>query len=203
MKYFIIYIIIGTASIFVLNSQPSALKELYRSQLSPSEKRFDNIFYDFEIKNLKKTYSNPAYYNIINNSDYKIIDKYKSVVYSEFSHGNLKGDFLPYEGNNFTDYRITGAGEYHNQKLGTIFGSIQYAKGIHKNIGWNAMRFPELYLPYISTDSIGGDYNYEDYKIEGGYSFNIKNWSIGFKGYFHGEEAYKKTDPRALNNTTW
>ncbi|MGV2541756.1 hypothetical protein FO502_20695, partial [Bacillus pumilus] len=84
-----------------------------------------------------------------------------------------------------------------------LSGRIQYAQGKHRNIGSSAMRLPELYFPYISTDSCGGDFKFDTYFAEGNYAFTLGKWTLGAKASFYGEQAYRPTDPRALNNTTW
>lgn len=105
------------------------------------------------------------------------------MISASYSNGCVEGDFLPYEGNAFTDFRLTGFGQYSIPSAGTLFGKVQYARGRHKNIGWNAMRHPELYLPYIATDSIGGDFHFEDYHVEGGYAFSLGNWHLEATGF--------------------
>ncbi len=184
-------------------AQTSILTERNRSELSPSETRYNRLSTDMNVRKARQLYSNPAFYEVARQDSFSLGTKYHSFVSTGYSNGDVEGDFLPYEGNAFQDYRLKGVGQYSLKNLGTIFGSVQYSRGKHEQIGWNTMRYPELYLPYVATDSIGGDYKYEDYLVEGGYAFNMSDWTFGVHGSFHGEQAYRKTDPRALNNTTW
>lgn len=187
-------------------SQTGTLVNRVRENISPSEERFNAIQFDTESKVQRELYANPAFYELLNqkkDSLWKEQARYKSVLMSGYANGELKGDFLPQEGNKFSDFRLLGAGEYSLAKAGTLFGRVQYVNGSDKNIGWNATRHPEIYAPYISTDSLGGDYRFEDYSIHGGYSFSIKDLFFGLSGQFRGEQAYRRTDPRAVNNTTW
>ena len=195
---------LGFAAMTTLQAQTSLLLERQKVSLSPSETRFNSSFDDMDTRRLSQLYSNPVYCEWVNTADSLMErSRYRSGVYTGYTNGKEKGDFLPYEGNGYNDYRIGATGEYALRFYGTLYGSAQYSRGKHKNIGWNAMRYPELYTPFISTDSIGGDFLYEDYLIKGGYGFTLGKWKLGVNGSFHGEQAHRKTDPRALNNTTW
>ena len=196
-------ILAGWLTTIHLQAQTSLLGDRLRDTFSPSEKRYDTQSMDMETRKLRQTYANPAFYDIARSDSSFQTGCYRSMISASYSNGRVEGDFLPYEGNAFTDFRLTGFGQYSIPSAGTLFGKVQYARGRHKNIGWNAMRHPELYLPYIATDSIGGDFHFEDYHVEGGYAFSLGNWHLGATGFFRGEQAYRKTDPRALNNTTW
>lgn len=176
--------------------------------ISPSEKRYNSISFNIEDNLQTALYDNPAYFELRNQYLLKHTadssrHNLKSALLSGYAYGDLNGDYLIQEGNCYNDFRISGIGEYSIASAGTLFGFVRYAKGQHKNIGWNAVRHPEQYAPYISTDSIGGDYRFEEYMIKGGFSFPIKNLYCGIDGFFRGEQAHKKTDPRTLNNTTW
>lgn len=175
---------------------------------SPSEKRYNAILFNIEDNMQAALYDNPAYYELHNqywlkNSAGSSRRNLKSALLSGYAYGKLDGDYLIQEGNRYNDFRLNGIGEYSIASAGTLFGFVRYAKGQHKNIGWNAVRYPDQYTPYLSTDSIGGDYHFEEYMIKGGYSFRIKKLYCGVDGLFRGEQAHKKTDPRTLNNTTW
>ena len=204
MKRLFLYYLVSLLTIGAMQAQTSYLLDRHQEALSPSETRFNSYAEDMSVRQLRQLYSNPTFYEWVHTTDSTHrMGKYHSSVYTGGAHGELDGDFLHYEGNAFNDYRLGAFGEYSVGKNGTIFGKVRYARGEHKNIGWSAMRYPELYLPYISTDSIGGDFKYEDYQIEGGYAFTLNEWKIGVNGTFHGEQAHRMSDPRALNNTTW
>lgn len=185
------------------HGQTGQLLDRTQSSLSPSESDY-NRFVDMDTGQQQQLYSNPAFYEMLyrNGLLYHPM-QYKSILSTGYSQGKKKGDYLLAEGNEYSDYRIMGNGEYSIPTAGTLFGSIQYARGKHSNIGWSTIRHPELYQPYVTTDTIGGDYHYEDYQASGGYSFRLGEWYMGAHAWFQGEQAYRKTDPRALNNTTW
>lgn len=186
-----------------LQAQTSLLTDRLQRELSPSERRYNSYSMDMDVRKSRQMYANPAFYGLVQADSSFQTGRFNSMISTSYSNGSVEGDFLPYEGNGFNDFRLMGAGQYSIRSAGTLFGMVQYARGEHKNIGWNATRYPELYLPYLSTDSIGGDFHFEDYHVEGGYAFNIADWHFGVNGSFHGEQAHRKTDPRALNNTTW
>lgn len=119
------------------------------------------------------------------------------------SAGELDGDFLVYQGNGSRDAGVYGYGVKDYDKYGILYSKAFYASGNHTGISWNAMRFPELYLPYIITDSTGGDSKYETYCAQGGYARRYENWHFGFDFSFYGEQAWRLTDPRSLNNVTF
>lgn len=203
MKHFILFII-SLFVVEVMQGQNAELFERTQKPLSPSESNFNALSEDMDLKQKQQLYSNPAFYEFHQrNKQFYPSSEYKSVLSTSYSSGKQKGDFLTAEGNNFLDYRIMGSGQYSLKSAGTLFGSVQYAKGEHQNIGWSAARFPQLYQPYITTDSLGGDYIYEDYQASGGYSFQLGSYYVGAYGKFRGEQAHRKTDPRALHNTTW
>ena len=170
--------------------------------LSPAEERCYTTNADISLESAQTLYTNPAFTQWRNQNDSTCCPR-TAVVYTAISGSDSEGDFIPYEGNGSNDYRIGAYGEYTTPHSGSLSGCIQYAPGEHRNIGWSAMRHPELYLPYISTDSCGGDFKYYSYYAEGNYGFTLSQWTLGANGSFYGEQAYRLTDPRALNNTTW
>ncbi|MBO1363128.1 hypothetical protein JHU38_04945 [Prevotella sp. A2931] len=193
-----------TAFVLVACNQLYAQRLLDRvnHSLSPSEDRYHVTLSDFTLTDAKTVYANPAFTQWHKQNDTTLY-KRSAIVYAGLAGADSKGDFIPYEGNAYTDYRIGAYGEYTTPRSGTLSGRIQYAQGKHRNIGWSAMRLPELYFPYISTDSCGGDFKFDSYFAEGNYAFTLNEWTLGAKASFYGEQAYRLTDPRALNNTTW
>lgn len=166
--------------------------------LSPSESRYYDTSIDIDMKMKEELFSNPAFHNIKNTGI-----SFISLAQFTLSRGKSIGDYLPYQGNNFSDYRFATQGIYSPIAGAKLYGNLQYSGGEHKNIAWNAVRHPHLYLPYISTDSIGGNIIFKEYTALGGYSFKIKNWNLGIETSFTGEQAHRNTDPRILNNTSW
>ena len=124
-------------------------------------------------------------------------------IVASYRNGKTDGDFLVYQGKSHYESRISGSGVKDYGKYGVLNGKCFYANGKDRGISWNAMRYPELYLPYIITDSTGGDSSFETYCAQGGYAKKSGNWHFGFDFSFLGEQAYRLTDPRVLNNTTF
>lgn len=170
--------------------------------LSTAEERYHTSNANLSLKSTQELYNNPTFVHWQNQNDTTHCHRL-GIVYTVLSGADSKGDFIPYEGDGSTDYRVGAYGEYSTSHSGTLSGHIQYAQGKHRNIGWSAMRLPELYLPYISTDSCGGDFKFDSYYAEGCYGLTLSHWTLGAKGSFYGEQAFRLTDPRALNNTTW
>lgn len=170
--------------------------------LSPAEERYRAANGELSLVSSITLYANPAFTEWHHRSD-TARHRTTAIVYSGMAGADGKGDFMPYEGDGATDYRVGAYGEYATAHSGTLSGLIQYAQGKHRNIGWSAMRQPERYLPYISTDSCGGDYKYDSYYAEGNYGLTLGRWTLGVKGSFYGEQAFRLTDPRALNSTAW
>lgn len=200
------YIIIGAlclSTLFAAHAQNGRIADRVQEPLSPSERRFHSILLDGEMSWEQRLESNPAFYELRHAHETFRMGRYRSVLLAGYAGGDQEGDFLPYEGNSSEDFRLVGSGEYSIRSAGTIWGKARYARGKQGGIGWCATRYPELYRPYFSTDSVGGDFHYEDYEITGGYSFRLSDYFLGVYGSFHGEQAHRKSDPRALNNTTW
>ena len=201
MRRLFLYILVLGMAVRV-DAQTTTLLERHKSTFSPSEKRYNSLSTSMKVRKLTQLYFNPAFYEVAHHNDSLSTSRYRSAISTGYAQGEVKGDFLPYEGSSFQDYRLEGVGAY-SLGSGTIFGKVGYTHGKHGGVGWNAMRNPELYLPYIATDSIGGDYLYDNYQVQGGYAFRLSDWYLGIRGSFRGEQAHRQTDPRALNNTTW
>lgn len=173
------------------------------NDLSPSANRFAESFLSLEDRLHSVLEQTSCFYSVQKLRGGADTADAKAVVSTWYSSGNSDGDFLPYEGNGSYDAGVQGFGVMDYGDYGILHGKAFYGMGEHRGISWNAMRFPELYMPYIITDSTGGDSRFETYCAEGGYS-NVKGrilWSADFS--FRGEQAYRLTDPRVLNNVTF
>ena len=198
IKTYIFLLVVMVCSL--IHAQP--LIDRTNLPLSPSEVRAIDASADLLQIVTSTLYSIPVFIYWCSHNDTTSYHR-TALIYTGLAGADSKGDFVPYEGNGSTDYRIGAYGEYLAQHGGTLSGRIQYSQGEHRNIGYSAMRLPELYFPYISTDSCGGDFKYDTYYIEGNYAFSLSKWLLGVKSSFYGEQAYRLTDPRALNNTMW
>lgn len=172
------------------------------NDVSPSAHRFNEYFLPLNERINTELEQSSCFYSIqkLRNSDTLASE---AIVSTFYSSGDCEGDFLPHEGTSNYDIGVKGFGRKDYGKHGILYGKAYYANGKHREISWNAMRYPELYMPYIITDSTGGDSRFETYYAEGGYSNVIGRlaWGTGFS--FKGEQAYRLTDPRVLNNVTF
>jgi len=199
---------IRTTIVFILTAacccqlQAQQLLDRVSQTLSPTEERYHATQADMMLRSERTLYGNPVYTQWHHQNDTSV-SRRTAIVYAGLAGADGEGDFVPYEGSGSTDYRVGAYGEYTTPNSGTLSGSIMYSQGKHRHIGWSAMRLPELYFPYISTDSCGGDFKFDTYYAEGNYGFTLGEWTLGARGSFYGEQAYRLTDPRALNNTTW
>jgi len=144
-----------------------------------------------------------ALYSLEKQIDADTSEQTAASIFTSFSASETDGDFLVYKGRSGNKAALEGIAIKDYGKYGILSGRAYYAKGLDRDISWNAMRFPDFYMPYIITDSTGGDSRFEIYCAESGYAKNINKWHLGFDFKFFGEQAYRLTDPRVLNNTTF
>ncbi|MFI3322030.1 MAG: hypothetical protein R3Y50_05845 [Rikenellaceae bacterium] len=178
-------------------------KLLYRNEsisLTPSAERYNEFTFNTESKMLSNYLSNPAFERVLALDSTVVVKSYLAV---NGAGAKLNGDYLLSEGNNFKNYSIDGFGVVKLKRYGTLYGHAQFSQGEDKSISWNAIRYSDIYSPYIATDSLGGDTSYDFYALKGGYAFNRDKWYYGVEMSFNGEQAHRMTDPRLLNITSW
>ena len=173
------------------------------NDLSPSETRFNNYDFNTENRMFRTLFYNPAMEHIISSDSLFQTNERRNYVGVNYSAAALPHDFLILEGNDFNNYSLNAFGVINPKDFGTLYGSIEYARGMDKNIGWNAIRYYDIFSPFITTDSVGGDSSWEMYSLSGGYGFNINRWTLGAEFSYKGEQAYRLTDPRIINTTSW
>ena len=90
------------------------------------------------------------------------------------------------------------------QRLGlkdAVWGRAAYKNGWRYDVVWNETSdFRELY-PYVMGDPIGGDLQYEQYELSGGYSVNYRRSQFGFELGYRALSEYRTRDPRPGNTT--
>lgn len=124
-------------------------------------------------------------------------------IAADGSLGRHNGDYLAVNGNDFRDLTFRANG-YTKIKNSTLFGNVSFTMGQHRNVGWNTQRNANLYWPYIMADSTGGNFHYETYNIMCAYSFNLNgSVAMGVSGEYKGDFAFKQTDPRVENISSW
>lgn len=187
-------------------------------ELSPADKITNRYRFDLQSHISDLIAKQPALYqmqnsegifyptsnNPKNNTDSLINRLYRRTLATlRHSDTRLSGDYLPYEGNAFADTEVNAEAIHGTSQHGTIYGSVSFAIGSHLGYGWNAIRHAELYIPYLIADSTGGDYRYENYMVTGGYSGQLNKLYYGLGGSIRGEIAYRQTDPRCANTSSW
>lgn len=217
MKRYNVFILLTLISGNVLASNHDCrIYDRQMENLSPCQTRFNNFEGDIRTRENEILSQHPVYEamteerladttrkDTVGHGISPLLHNQRNIIATSYGAGKQTGDFLTYEGRSNYDWRIYGHGSHRFGKDGTLYGTVQYARGKHRGISWNAMRYPELYWPYAITDSTGGDSQFESYKVEGGYGVNLGKMWLGAIAQFDGEQAHRMTDPRVLNNTTF
>ncbi len=90
----------------------------------------------------------------------------------------------------------------HPWKATNVWGSASYRKGKTRNIKWNSTSDFLLLYPYVMADTLGGEMHNERYTFSGGFSTDIKKWTIGGEMIFRAEHEWRTRDPRPRAITT-
>ncbi len=162
--------------------------------LSPTERHFG------EISLLSRKQETDPIFLCNGGSEERVLRDSAFVRFGS-AYGDIRGDYLPYNGNNYSSLSLQSGGRINVRNYGTLRGNASYSRGIHKHIGWNAVRNVEAYYPYLVSDSTGGDYHFEDYRIASNYTFRAGSLPLNIGLTYKGEIAYRLTDPRTTNTT--
>lgn len=79
------------------------------------------------------------------------------------------------------------------------FAGADYQNGKKENVCWNSTADYALLYPYILSDSIGGNLNYEQYHFYGGYTRKDGRFCYGVMASYRAAQEYRQTDPRPRN----
>lgn len=184
---------------------------LFENSHSPLEVECQELGTRSELQIRNVVLSNPAMLrhgldnrrSYFNDNPKTLASSHSLVVALQGAGGKMQGDFIPMEGNRFEDYSVVANGVMRGEKS-LLYGKASFTSGSHRNIGWNAQRFPMTYWPYVVADSTGGNVNYETYNLLCAYSFRLnQRVDMGFFGEYKGDFAFRKTDPRIENITSW
>ncbi len=80
-----------------------------------------------------------------------------------------------------------------------VRGSINYARGLKRNVIWNTSSDYDIVYPYTLADTVGGNLNHEKYQFSGGYSALKGNFLWGLEGAYRAFHEYRDVDPRPRN----
>ena len=171
--------------------------------LSPSETRYNQFHFYSENRMLRTLFAHPVMEHVVAQDSLYESALRSSYVGVNYAAADLPHDFHIFEGNAFQNYSVNASGVVSPKGVGTLYGSIEYARGEDQGIGWSAIRHYDIFTPFLSTDSIGGDSKWDMYTLRGGYAFSLNRFNLGAEFSYKGEQAYRLTDPRLINTTSW
>lgn len=185
--------------------------QLFQDSHSPLETQYNTVDGCWELKIRDLLLSNPAVMrqsmaarrSFFNDNPEATVKTFPLTVEANASGGKMLGDCLPTEGNQFDDVSLVANGVIKGKKS-MLYGKASFTTGNHKNINWNILRSPETYWPYVVADSTGGNMSYETYNLLCAYSFRLnRQFDLGVSGEYKGDYAWRKTDPRIQDITSW
>ena len=107
---------------------------------------------------------------------------------------------IPQTGKGGKFINISVASIQHLSENNSVWGNASYENGKQYDVVWNETSdFLQLY-PYVMADERGGDMNYEQYELNGGYSARHKKIFYGAEFGYRALQEYRSFDPRP-NNT--
>ena len=78
-------------------------------------------------------------------------------------------------------------------------GEAQYSYTTIKNCQWNEISNYDIIYPYIIADTIGGDFNSQNYYLNGDFIKRFNNWHLGINANLHYGSDYRTRNPRPKN----
>ena len=91
----------------------------------------------------------------------------------------------------------------HFKNNSLVWGEAAYQNGKRKNVKWTETSdFMRVY-PYVTADTLGGDFNRESYFFKGGYARRDGRWSYGADMSYSSILEHREIDPRPKNNTVY
>lgn len=107
---------------------------------------------------------------------------------------------IPQLGNGMRAFKVEATSLQHLGNNDLVWGNASYENGRKYSVVWNETSdFLQLY-PYVMGDPRGGDLNFEEYKLNGGYSKRIDRIYYGVELGYRALSEYRDRDPRP-NNT--
>ncbi len=81
-------------------------------------------------------------------------------------------------------------------------GHAGYSRQLNKHTTWTNIADSKMFYPYITADSLGGDYHQETYCMGASWAKTLhKKLSMGAGASYKGQYAHRKRDPRAQNTS--
>lgn len=103
---------------------------------------------------------------------------------------------IPRSGSNWS-LKANGGYRYGNLSLR---GEVQYGRGFNRKLSHALTSDPELFYPYLVSDTIPKNHTSEIYSFGFHASYRPLNWlSVGVQAGYRGEVRYSRQDPRVHN----
>lgn len=199
IKKIYVYILLITS--FLVNSQTNF--DFHLNKFNLGEDRYNTLF-DIENIPLYTFQKNPAFIHWYYSSYTNKHIKPQTVITGNSTYNNVKGDYIPYEGNHQFEWKMLAGGEKVIKKIGTLYGFASYATEQKREVYLNYAVNPQYYYPYLVSDTLNtGKVKYEKYAVSGGFSFQYKNIYYGVSTSYKGVAASKLTDPRLSIYNSW
>ncbi len=150
--------------------------------------------YDAERDFKTNIYYNPAY----------MLD-YGSFSSSELSvNYSIQKDkvYRLQNGSKHTEFNIATNSFQKLNSNQALWGSASYQNKKMKDIKFNENLDYERVAPYISSDSVGGNIDAENYHFLGGYSHKLNKVTLGAQASYNAQLGSRSRDPRLRNTTS-
>ncbi len=121
-----------------------------------------------------------------------------SLSWDTWHHENL----VPKDqGTHFSPFSVQSASLIHLSSSTSIWGRASYTYAHREGVEGRESAHFDLTAPYVSVDTIGGNFDSECYAFSGGYSHRlVSGWRWGVEGAYEAFQERRARDPRVLNN---
>lgn len=157
----------------------------------------DSLSFKEDLKLFRDNSFNPAY--LQNNRYYQP----QAILSTSIDYQKSKEYYSPNIGNKYKVNDIEGLWLTFINSKSSFLGVARVSKGIQDNIEWSTSPINKEYGPYQIVNQKQGNYKFQEYYISGTYSLSSSfiNWGINLE--YKGDYAYKQTDPRARDISSW
>lgn len=117
-----------------------------------------------------------------------------------FTSSPSAADRLPQLGNGGRAWEVEATAFHRIGEADCVWGEAGYTNGRRYDVRWNETSDFLLVYPYVMADGRGGNLNYEQYTLHGGYARAWHRLLYGFALGYRALSEYRQRDPRP-NNT--
>ena len=142
-----------------------------------------------QFKNLWNDTQNPAS---------TFYQTYSQIGNASVNYGYQDNDFHSVFKAKSQNYFAVNTEGFTTKKGISYFGKFQYMNAQEQDLTWNNTSFISKDNPFILADSVGGNYDNEQFLLEGGISFPLgKSGNVwGLKAKYHVGSKANQSDPR-------